>query len=70
VNFEEMKDAVTSLLEKILIVQGDGDYAEARRWVDADGVMTDQLRDDLDRVNEAGIPVDIKFRQGKEVLGL
>ncbi|TVQ84266.1 MAG: Zn-dependent hydrolase [Bacteroidetes bacterium] len=70
VNFEEMKAAVTSLLEKILIIQGDGDYAAARYWVDTDGVMTDQLRQDLDRVNATGIPVDIVFRQGKDVLGL
>ena len=70
VNFEEMKDAVTSLLEKILVIQGDGDYAAAKHWVDTDGIMTDQLRSDLDRVNETGLPIDIVFKQGKEVLGL
>jgi hypothetical protein len=32
--------------------------------------MTDNLRTDLNRVNAAGIPVDIVFKQGKEVLGL
>lgn len=70
VNFEEMKKAVESLVEKILKVQGDGDYDAARAWVEADGVMTESLRRDLDRVNAAGIPVDIVFRQGREVLGL
>ncbi len=70
VNFEEMKAAVVSLVEKILTVQGDGDYEAAKEWIGNDGVMTEQLRSDLDRVNEAGIPVDIVFKQGKEVLGL
>jgi hypothetical protein len=70
VNFEEMKGAVVTLLEKILVIQGDGDYNTAKEWVDRDGVMTDQLRKDLDLVNEAGIPVDIVFNQGKDVLGL
>jgi len=32
--------------------------------------MTDQLKADLDKVNASGIPVDIIFNQGKEVLGL
>jgi hypothetical protein len=32
--------------------------------------MTESLRRDLDRVNAAGIPVDIVFKQGREVLGL
>ncbi len=70
VNFEEMKKAVESLVEKILRVQGDGDYDSAKAWVEGDGVMTESLRRDLDRVNAAGIPVDIVFKQGREVLGL
>ncbi len=70
VNFDVMKDAVVSLVEKILTIQGDGDYEAAKEWIEADGVMTEQLRNDLDRVNAEGIPVDIVFRQGKEVLGL
>ncbi|MEE4177937.1 MAG: Zn-dependent hydrolase [Bacteroides sp.] len=70
VNFEAMRDAVFALVADILMVQGDGNYAEAKSWVDSDGVMTDQLRKDLEKVNAAGIPVDIVFKQGKEVLGL
>ncbi|HCC71318.1 MAG TPA: Zn-dependent hydrolase, partial [Bacteroidales bacterium] len=70
VNFEEMKDAVVSLVEKILTVQGDGDYEAAKEWIENDGVMTDQLQKDIERVNSEGIPVDIVFKQGKEVLGL
>ncbi len=70
VNLYEMKTAVVSLVEKILTVQGNGDYEAAKAWVESDGVMTEDLRAALDRVNAAGIPVDIVFRQGKEVLGL
>ncbi|MFN3557385.1 MAG: dipeptidyl-peptidase 3 family protein [Bacteroidales bacterium] len=70
VNFEEMKAAVTSLLGKILVIQGDGDYEAARDWVERDGVMTEQLRADLDKVNATGLPIDIVFNKGKEVLGL
>ncbi len=70
VNLEEMKKAVESLVGKILKVQGDGDYDAAKSWVEGDGVMTESLSRDLDRVNAAGIPVDIVFRQGREVLGL
>jgi hypothetical protein len=70
VNLDEMKAAVVSLVEKILTVQGNGDYEAAKAWVEGDGVMTEELRAALDRVNAAGIPVDIVFKQGKEVLGL
>jgi hypothetical protein len=70
VNLDEMKAAVVSLVEKILTVQGDGDYDTAKAWIEGDGVMTEDLRAALDRVNAAGIPVDIVFKQGKEVLGL
>jgi hypothetical protein len=70
VNFEEMKKAVESLVGKILTLQGNGDYEAVKAWVESDGVMTESLRRDLDKVNAAGIPVDIVFKQGKEVLGL
>jgi hypothetical protein len=70
VNFEEMKKAVESLVGKIVTVQGNGDYEGVKAWIEADGVMTENLRRDLDKVNAAGIPVDIVFKQGKEVLGL
>ena len=70
VNLEEMMSAVESLLQKILVIQGDGDYETARGWIEKDGVMTGNLRSALDNVNAAGIPVDIVFIQGKEILGL
>ncbi len=70
VSFEEMKKAVESLVGKILTVQGNGDYDAAKAWVESDGIMTESLRRDLDRVNAQGIPVDIVFKQGREVLGL
>ena len=34
------------------------------------GIIKDQLQADLNRINEAGIPRDIRFKQGKEMLGL
>ena len=70
VDFDTMKEAVISLVNDITVVQGNGDYARAKEWVENDGVMSDQLKEGLDRVNGAGIPVDIVFKQGKEVLGL
>ena len=34
------------------------------------GIIKEQLQADLDKINEAGIPRDIRFKQGKELLGL
>lgn len=70
VNFEKMKEAMSSLSEKILIIQGDGNYDEAKNWIEEKGKIGGDLQKDLDRVNEAGIPVDIIFDQGLDQLGL
>lgn len=70
VNFEKMKAAMTSLSEKILVIQGDGDYAKADTFIKKYGVMPEELRADLDKINQKGIPVDIVFKQGAEVLEL
>ncbi|MFC1544483.1 Zn-dependent hydrolase [Gemmatimonadota bacterium] len=70
VNFEAMREAVRSLSERILTLQGDGDYEGAKAFMDEMAVMDETLQADLDRLQELGIPVDIVFEQGVEVLGL
>lgn len=59
-----------SLMQKILLIQGNGDYDTAKEWVKAEANISDQLQHDLDRLNASNIPVDIIFEQGADVLGL
>ena len=70
VDFEKMKEAVITSVKQILVIQGDGDYDAAASLIRDDGFMVEHLQADLDRVNEANIPVDIVFVQGRDVLGL
>ncbi|HTL14164.1 MAG TPA: Zn-dependent hydrolase, partial [Thermomonas sp.] len=70
VDFDKMRQAVDALSAKLLTVQGDGDYAEARRMTETLGVVKPQLAKDLARLQSAGIPVDVRFEQGLDVLGL
>ena len=70
INFEEMQQAMRSLANKILTIQGDGDYQAARQLVEEKGYIREALQDDLDRLKQLNIPVDIVFNQGPELLGL
>ena len=70
VDFEKMKPAVDALSARILTLQGDGDHAGARAFLDQYGTIGPELQSDLDRIAAADIPVDIVFKQGREVLGL
>lgn len=70
VNFDKMKEAMLSLSDLLLTVQGNGDYNQAAQMIDSLGVISPDLQSDLDRINQAGIPVDIVFEQGPEALGL
>ncbi|HEX5693876.1 MAG TPA: Zn-dependent hydrolase [Arenimonas sp.] len=70
VNYDKMEAAVDSLSAKILTLQGDGDYEGAKAMIDEMGLIGPDLQADLDRVEAAGIPVDIVFKQGPAVLGL
>ncbi|SFE08605.1 dipeptidyl-peptidase 3 family protein [Thermophagus xiamenensis] len=70
VDFEKMKEAMQQLSKEILVLQGEGDYEKAKRMLDELGVITPQLKKDLDRINDANIPVDIVFEQGPKVIGL
>lgn len=70
VDFEKLGAAADALSEKILRLQGDGDYEAVGAFVESYGKVGETLAGDLDRLAEAGIPVDVVFEQGVEVLGL
>jgi hypothetical protein len=70
IDVERMGRAVESLSREILTLQGDGDHTGAATLVNELGLIGPRLQTDLDRLTEAGIPVDIVFEQGVDVLGL
>ena len=70
VNVDKMKEAVSKLADKIISIQGNGDYRAAKALVDEKGTIKETLQKDLNRIAEAGIPKDIIFDQGAAVLGL
>jgi hypothetical protein len=70
IDMDKMRAAMNSLSEKILTLQGNGDYNGVAELVATLGVVSPQLKADLDKLADAGIPVDVTFKQGKDVLGL
>lgn len=70
VDFEKMKAAMNALSEKILTLQGDGNYEGVDAFVKEKGMIGTTLQADLDRLAAENIPVDIVFEQGTAVLGL
>ena len=70
IDMDKMRAAMNSLSRKILTLQGDGDYNGVAELVATLGIVSPQLQADLDKLADAGIPVDVTFKQGKDVLGL
>ena len=68
IDFEKMKVAVEKLAGDILKHQGDGDYEATKAWMADQIVIKPQLQADLDRLNKAGVPTDIYFNMGPQVL--
>lgn len=70
VNFEQFKTAMNELSNLILTLQGDGDYEKVKALQKEKAVVRPGLQKDLDQLQQKGIPVDIIFEQGTQVLGL
>jgi len=70
VDFDKMTAAMNALSAKLLTIQGDGDYAAAKQLTEQMGTVGPVLAADLKRLDQAHIPVDIRFEQGLDVLGL
>ncbi|HOP22979.1 MAG TPA: Zn-dependent hydrolase [Gammaproteobacteria bacterium] len=68
VNPEKMSQAIQSLSNKILTLQGNGDYEGVEKWVHEQGKVSPELEKALSRLQN--IPVDIVFKQGVEYLNL
>jgi hypothetical protein len=70
VNFNKMGEAITSLTRQILMIQGNGDYDAASKFIKKYGLIDEALKTDLEKINNQNIPVDIVFDQGPANLGL
>jgi hypothetical protein len=70
VNFEKFGTAMNDLSREILTLQGNGDKAGVEKLQKEKAVIGTVLQGDLNRLGEKGIPVDIVFEQGIDVLEL
>jgi hypothetical protein len=64
----KMQATMNALSEKILKLQGDGDYDGVVQFLPKIGTMDPTLAGDLARLASADIPTDVVFKQGIEVL--
>jgi hypothetical protein len=67
VDTARMREAMESLSERILRLQGDGDYDAVVAFMERYGAIGPALRADLDRLAAAEIPVDVVFEQGADL---
>jgi len=70
VDVTNMNKFVLELTTLIHTIEENGDYAKAKELVTNNGFIKDELKADLNKIQEAGIPIDIRFKQGASVLGL
>jgi len=68
VDFDRMREATNALSEMILRLQGDGNYDAVVYLIEQYGHVDAELQGDLDRLADAGIPVDVVFQQGPATL--
>jgi Peptidase family M49 len=68
VDLPRMREAVDAMAGQILRFQGDGDYAGVTRFMEQRGKLSPVLQQDLARLGTKGIPVDVVFEQGEQVL--
>lgn len=70
INFEKMRAAMNSLGNEILVIQGNGDYDAAAKFIEKYGVMDESLKNSLNQLQSKNIPVDVVFTQGHQQLNL
>ncbi|MBO7276511.1 MAG: Zn-dependent hydrolase [Bacteroidales bacterium] len=70
INYDNAFKAINSWAAKILEIEGTGDIDGAKAYADKNGQIRKSLQETLDVINGKSIPKDIRYEQGKKVLGL
>ena len=70
VNFEKSRTAMNDLSNLILSLQGNGDKTAVEKLQKEKAIVKPDLQTDLNKLQQRGIPVDVVFKQGVDVLGL
>jgi hypothetical protein len=70
VDYAKFAIAMNKLSSLILTLQGNGDKMLAAKLQREEAVIPSDLQSDLNKLSRKGIPVDIVFEQGVDVLGV
>ncbi|MCD0487378.1 Zn-dependent hydrolase [Pedobacter sp. MC2016-14] len=70
VDYVKFAESMDKLAAMILTLQGNGDYASVLKVQQENAVIQPELQADLDKLSKKGIPVDVIFEQGVDVLGV
>jgi hypothetical protein len=70
VDFVKFETAMNKLSNLIITLQGNGDKKAVEKTQKEKAIITSELQSDLDKLTKKGIPVDIVFEQGVDILGV
>ena len=70
VDFDKFKIAMNGLSKLIITLQGNGDRLAVEKAQKNQAIIGAELQGDLDKLSKKGIPVDLIFEQGVDVLGM
>jgi len=68
INYENMRNANKKLIEKIIILQGDGNYTGMKKFLDKYNYIDKNLQKTIDKINLKQVPTDIQFVEGEKIL--
>ena len=70
VDLAKAQEAMKGWAALVLQTEGEGDYEAAKTYAEKNGVIRADLQKDLKTIEDANIPVDIRYNQGLATLGL
>lgn len=70
VDFTKFAIAMNDLSKFIITLQGNGDKVAVEKAQKTNGIIAAELQGDLDKLSKKGIPVDLVFEQGVDILGM
>lgn len=70
ISVERMKEVINKLTKDVFKLLAEGDIPTAKQWLQIYGSFSEEIYEKMDLLSKNNIPVDIRYKQGKEVLNL
>ncbi|MEN8119447.1 MAG: Zn-dependent hydrolase [Bacteroidota bacterium] len=67
INYDKLQEAIPEIINKVITIQGDGNYEAAREFINSNSEFSKDLLKSLNKLSDNQVPIDILFKDSLDI---